>query len=236
MKNVLGTRGQLAVAFGELLQEMWLSRSPVVVPRAFKEVLGRFAPQFSGTAQQDAQEFLSYLLDGLHEDLNAAERHTYVEERAYDGLPADEAALHSWNFYKLHNNSIIVDMFQGQYRSTLRCLTCGRESVTFSPFMYLTLPLPSSGRVTLAECIEHFSRPERVGGADRWYCENCAAHREAFKRLEIWRTPAVLLVHLKRFSYRGPWREKLLTFVDFPLEYVAVTRCDAAGACARVGR
>ena len=41
-----------------------------VVPRGFKASLARFAPQFSGYQQHDSQEFLAFLLDGLHEDTN----------------------------------------------------------------------------------------------------------------------------------------------------------------------
>ncbi len=36
----------------------------------FKQVVGKFAPQFSGYQQHDSQELLAFLLDGLHEDLN----------------------------------------------------------------------------------------------------------------------------------------------------------------------
>ena len=32
--------------------------------------MGRYAPQFNGFQQQDAQELLAFVLDGLHEDLN----------------------------------------------------------------------------------------------------------------------------------------------------------------------
>ena len=33
-------------------------------------MLERFAPQFCGHKQHDSQELLTFLLDGLHEDLN----------------------------------------------------------------------------------------------------------------------------------------------------------------------
>ena len=57
-------------AFGSLLTEMWKERESCVNPAHFKKCIAKFAPRFMGYDQQDAQEFLRYLLDGLHEDLN----------------------------------------------------------------------------------------------------------------------------------------------------------------------
>ena len=50
-----------------------------VSPSNFKHKLGRFAPQFQGYGQQDSQELLAFLLDGLHEDLNRIKRKPYIE-------------------------------------------------------------------------------------------------------------------------------------------------------------
>jgi ubiquitin C-terminal hydrolase len=41
--------------------------------------VGRFAPRFNGYAQQDSQEFLAFLLDGLHEDLNLVIEKPYLQ-------------------------------------------------------------------------------------------------------------------------------------------------------------
>ena len=59
--------GEIARAFGEMVKNMWSGRYTYVVPRNFKMAVGRFAPQFSGYQQQDSQELLTFLLDGLHE-------------------------------------------------------------------------------------------------------------------------------------------------------------------------
>ena len=45
----------------------------------FQYAVGRFAPQFSGYQQQDSQELMAFLLDGLHEDLNRIRKKPYVE-------------------------------------------------------------------------------------------------------------------------------------------------------------
>ncbi|XP_048594978.1 putative ubiquitin carboxyl-terminal hydrolase 11 isoform X1 [Brassica napus] len=142
--NPLGMRGELAVEFGELLRKLWSSGQNTVAPRSFKTKLGRFAPQFSGYNQHDSQEMLSFLLDGLHEDLNKVKQKPYIESKDSDGRPDDEVAEEMWKYHKARNDSVIVDVCQGQYKSTLVCPDCGKISITFDPFMYLTLPLPTS--------------------------------------------------------------------------------------------
>ena len=42
----------------------------------------------------------------------------------------------------MRNRSIVVDLFHGQLKSCVRCLSCGHTSVRFDPFTYLSLPLP----------------------------------------------------------------------------------------------
>jgi len=58
-----------------------------------------------------------------------------------DGRPDNEVALEAWESHLKRNQSTIVDLFQGQLKSTVKCPDCGKISVTFDPFMYLSLPL-----------------------------------------------------------------------------------------------
>lgn len=148
-QNPLGMEGELAIAFGELLRKLWAPGRQPVAPRAFKAKLARFAPQFSGYNQHDSQELLAFLLDGLHEDLNRVKLKPYIESKDTDGRPDEEVAHENWENHKARNDSIIVDICQGQYKSTLVCPVCSKVSVTFDPFMYLSLPLPSTTTRTL---------------------------------------------------------------------------------------
>lgn len=50
-----------------------------MTPRGFKNKIQRFASQFTGYAQHDSQEFLAFLLDGLHEDINRVRVKPYLE-------------------------------------------------------------------------------------------------------------------------------------------------------------
>ncbi|XP_077248420.1 ubiquitin carboxyl-terminal hydrolase 10-like [Tasmannia lanceolata] len=142
-QNPLGLKGELAVAFGDLLRKLWSSGRTPIAPRAFKGKLARFAPQFSGYNQHDSQELLAFLLDGLHEDLNRVKEKPYIEAKDSGARPDNVVADECWANHKARNDSIIVDVCQGQYKSTLVCPDCSKVSVTFDPFMYLSLPLPS---------------------------------------------------------------------------------------------
>lgn len=100
----------------------------------FREALVRFVPRFSGSDQQDSQEFLLFLLDGLHEDLNSTAfgrtqiHSSLVDDLTFEKLPDWQASALSWEKYLHKNSSIIVSLFQGQYRSRLTCLSCKQVS------------------------------------------------------------------------------------------------------------
>ncbi|KAH0836640.1 hypothetical protein J3R83DRAFT_8358 [Lanmaoa asiatica] len=145
--NPLGMGGAIAEAFGALLHRIWARDTTATSysPREFKMQLQRFAPQFSGYQQHDSQELVAFLLDGLHEDLNRVLYKPYVEKPDWEGggdLELAQLAQKSWHGYMQRNDSVIVDLFQGQYQSTLVCPECEKVSITFDPFMYLTLPIP----------------------------------------------------------------------------------------------
>ncbi|XP_050908110.1 ubiquitin carboxyl-terminal hydrolase 8 [Lathyrus oleraceus] len=142
--NSAYSSGELALAFGDLLRMLWVPGASPVAPRLFKMKLANFAPQFSGYMQHDSQELLAFLLDGLHEDLNRVKRKPYHEVKDADGRPDEEVAEEYWRNHLARNHSIVVDLCQGQFRSTLICPFCKKVSITFDPFMYLSLPLPST--------------------------------------------------------------------------------------------
>jgi ubiquitin carboxyl-terminal hydrolase 4/11/15 len=127
--NPLGMGGAVAEAFGSLVQRLWETSSSSLAPREFKTTIARFAPQFIGYQQHDSQELLAFLLDGLHEDLNRVRKKPYVENPDWEGGGERELldlARKTWDGYKSRNDSIVVDLFQGQYKSTLICPECSK--------------------------------------------------------------------------------------------------------------
>ncbi|KAM4563774.1 ubiquitin carboxyl-terminal hydrolase 11 isoform 1-T2 [Odontesthes bonariensis] len=142
--NPLGMKGEIAEAYADIIKQMWSGRHYSVVPRVFKTKVGHFASQFLGYQQHDSQELLSFLLDGLHEDLNRVKNKEYIELRDAAGRPDQEVAGEAWHNHRRRNDSVIVDTFHGLFKSTLVCPECHKVSVTFDPFCYLSVPLPVS--------------------------------------------------------------------------------------------
>ena len=223
-----------------------------ISPDHFKATLSQHCEMFAGYSQHDTQELLLFLLDALHEDLNRVVRKPYVEIFDFDGRhisydsdarksppkepqPATEvvAAERQWVGHLQRNQSVIVDLFQGQLRSELQCKTCGHRNVKFEAFMNLELPLISSGSgaegargaadysaTDIHSCLREFSKVEHLTGEHQWRCHKCKELRDATKQLTIFSLPNVLVISFKRFLVDnwGQTSGKLDVQVDFPLE------------------
>jgi ubiquitin carboxyl-terminal hydrolase 8 len=132
----------------------------------------------------------------------------------------EKMAARSWEEYLKRNRSVIVDLFQGQLKSSVRCLSCNHRSVKFDIFMFLSLPIPETAdrRPTLHECLEEFTKEERLGFDELWTCPRCKKQVEATKKFDIWKVPPILIVHLKRFSFTSDTEgDKIDTFIDYPV-------------------
>ncbi|XP_031772674.1 uncharacterized protein LOC100870505 isoform X3 [Apis florea] len=213
-------KGALIKAFSQVIHELWEVGGDLVVnTTALKSQIQRFAPRFMGYSQQDAQEFLRYLLEGLHEDVN---RVTVKPQPIHTDIPEmytdSQKAVESWKRYLRSEDSMIVDVFVGQLRSSLHCTSCDHVSVTLDPFWDLSLPIPArSGTVKLSQCLEHFTREEVLDGDEKPTCSKCQMRRKCTKSFSIQKFPKILVIHLKRFSPMERFRSKLNVMVDFPL-------------------
>ncbi|SGZ55542.1 CIC11C00000004671 [Sungouiella intermedia] len=239
MKNKLGSKGVITTSFVKLLASMFNNSGKYFSPGSFKQTVGSLSPgrQFANSEQHDCIEFLNYILDSLHEDLNqrlienAEERAAIMElspeqEKAREFMPVRLASTIEWERYLKLNFSVIVDYFQGQYLSKLECLECHLTSTTYNAFSILSLPLPEkiSGsyvKVTLDQCLDLFTETELLDDDNKWHCPRCQRFTKLTKKITITRFPKVLIIHLKRFNMdlRGYFK-KLDTFVTYPVEDV----------------
>ncbi|CAD8163336.1 unnamed protein product [Paramecium pentaurelia] len=150
MDNPLGTQGQLVKKVGSLIKKIWCGDKQTITPTNYKKAVGQFQPMFKGYHQHDSSELMTFVLDGIHEDLNRVKNKPYVETKDYDGRSDFIIAKESWLNHLARNQSIIVDLMHGQYKSTLKCPTCQEVSITFDPYLMVQLGIPSLKKRTIS--------------------------------------------------------------------------------------
>ncbi|MBH0219694.1 hypothetical protein GH793_16060, partial [Listeria monocytogenes] len=100
-------------------------------PDALFYVIWKIMPSFRGYQQQDAHEFLRYLLDHLHRELQGSK----------NGLPGSSLSPDSPNLNSGSKCSIngpptmVTAIFGGVLHNEVNCLICGTESKKFDPFL-----------------------------------------------------------------------------------------------------
>lgn len=137
-----GTRGEVTEQLAALLKSLWACHYTSDMSTAFKSAVERHGTQYRGNSQHDAQEFLFWLLDKVHEDLNTATKKKYKTIKNTNGKPDEVVAAETLANHARRNSSFVQAVFQAQYRSALTCARCSRTSCTFDPFHCVSVQLP----------------------------------------------------------------------------------------------
>ncbi|XP_063832508.1 ubiquitin carboxyl-terminal hydrolase 8 isoform X2 [Ostrinia nubilalis] len=208
------TRGAIAEELAAVVRALWSGQYRFIATKDLRNEVGKHQRAFRGCEQQDSHEFLTILMDWLHLDLQFS-----INVPSHkDSLPPSEKA---WHEYTKSKESLILRLFYGQIRSTVRCTVCAKQSATYESFSNLSLELPASAaRCTLGDCLKLYLNGETIPG---WNCPNCKQKRDAVKKLDISRLPPVLVIHFKRFyvdpkEYMVNAYRKKQTYIDFPLD------------------
>ena len=147
--NSLGSKGFISKEYSKFINKMWVGNDYQFCPKEFRINFCRKTQLFLNSEQQDSQEFLLAVLDNLHEDLNRITNKKYMELQEKQDEESDEqASKRWWDYYKSRENSIIVDLFQGQFKSTIKCSFCGKSSTSYETYNSLGLPIPIKGSQT----------------------------------------------------------------------------------------
>lgn len=79
--------------------------------------------------------------------------------------------------------------------------------------------------VSVLDCIESYCKKEQLEESEMWYCNQCKEHVKAWKQFHLYRTPPILIIHLKRFFFSAAThrRDKITRKIDFPLEGLDLT-------------
>ncbi|KAJ3159838.1 hypothetical protein HDU88_008716 [Geranomyces variabilis] len=196
---------------------------------------GAFAPEYIYTAlqetgyfekaakgrQEDAQEYLGFLLDALHEELlamhKASSSPTYtVEQQPQSWVEVGKKNKALETVVTALPTSPISNIFAGRFRSVVRC--AGRkDSINLQPFEILPLDIAPDAVQTIESALMSITAPEVLEG----FCTPSRTNRTgtATKQLSIEKLPPVIVLHVKRFRYdQARGAQKLMKYVRYGVE------------------
>ena len=161
--------------------------------------------------QQDAEEFLGFLLDGVHEELIKDTTSMTTNDSASDewieiGAKSRPAITRSIEF----KESPITKLFGGTMRSTLRS-PGQKDSINIEPFHSLQLDLSHDDVASVQDAIVHISHAETID-------DYGPQHQQATKQILIDHLPPVIILHLKRFIFVDGRTQKLAKPIDYSLD------------------
>ncbi|XP_022857351.1 ubiquitin carboxyl-terminal hydrolase 24-like isoform X3 [Olea europaea var. sylvestris] len=211
--------------FVQLLQRLRTCNIPKVgypTLTAFVEFIGDIS--ISGRPrQEDAQEFLSFIMDQMHEELLKLEGQPNLngKKSSFVSTPEDD----EWETVGPKNKSAVTrtqnfapselsSIFGGQLRSVVKARG-NKASATVQPFLLLHLDISPEAVHTIEDALHLFSAPETL---DEYRTKGKAGVVTARKSINIQSLPKIMILHLMRFRYGSSGSTKLHKAVHFPLE------------------
>ncbi|KAK2170382.1 hypothetical protein LSH36_3g22058 [Paralvinella palmiformis] len=181
-----------------------------IAPKKFIQRLRKENEIFDNYMQQDAHEFLNYLLNTVADILQEKNQNKSKNSTMTSNGPTttNNKADPCW----------VHDIFQGTLTNETRCLNC--ETVSSKDEDFLDLSVDVEQNTSITHCLRGFSDTETLCSEYKYYCEVCCSKQEAQKRMRVKKLPHILALHLKRFKYMEQMNRftKLSYRVVFPLE------------------
>ncbi|CAL8241369.1 unnamed protein product [Merluccius merluccius] len=209
----------------------------VIPPKKFISRLRKENELFDNYMQQDAHEFLNYLLNtiaDLLQEEKTPEQQTHNGKLLHNGGAGGVGGGGdaggdvggggggggggSSGGTKEAQRTWVHEIFQGTLTNETRCLNC--EAVSSKDEDFLDLSVDVEQNTSITHCLRGFSNTETLCSEYKYYCEQCRSKQEAQKRMRVKKLPMILALHLKRFKYMDQLHRytKLSYRVVFPLE------------------
>lgn len=207
-----------------LLRGIW-DKNVIIEPVSFNKSIQQLAllsdnKQFVAYKQNDASEFLIFMLDNMHLALC---KPVLIQINGKPKNIRDKMAIkamEAWKTYFKNEYSVFVELFYAQLCSSSKCDTCNNTSNTYDPYNCLVLPLNKTTR-TLYDCFDEFTKQETLDLDTEWKCEKCKDIRVCKKQCLLWSSPKYLICILKRFNNNSA---KITSLINFPLTKLDLTK------------
>ncbi|XP_034752788.1 ubiquitin carboxyl-terminal hydrolase 43a [Etheostoma cragini] len=143
-------RGEVTEQLASLVRGLWTLEYTPQLSVEFKSIVAKYGTQFRGNSQHDALEFLLWLLDSVHEDATLSPNNnntnssskTKANAKVPSSLEDPSSPSLASTQQPRDRHSFVQEHFQAQYKSSLTCPHCLKQSNTFDPFLCISLPIP----------------------------------------------------------------------------------------------
>ncbi|XP_042413570.1 ubiquitin carboxyl-terminal hydrolase 25-like isoform X1 [Zingiber officinale] len=175
-------------------------------PSKILKCLSLFAEHFRWGRQEDAHEFLRYVIDACH---NACLKLHKLNGcgGASGGVTNGDSKVEG----RSRPTTVMNEIFGGALLSQVKCLTCNGDSNKVDEILDICLDVFHNS--SLKDALARFFQPEELDGNNKYSCSNCKKLSVAKKQMFIHRAPNVLVIQLKRFE--GIHGGKINRNIDF---------------------
>lgn len=207
----------LLLEWDKLRELMW-SENCIIKPAGFISAVQKVANLknkdiFTGYAQNDLTEFLTFLLSSFHE---AIKREVEMNIKGNIENSKDKLAITCYEMMKnmySKEYSEFLNMFYGIHVSEIKSTESDYTNASPEPFFMLNIPIDKTK--TLQGCIELYTHKEILDDNNKIFNDKTEKKEKATKQIVFWNLPELLVITLKRFNNIN---EKNNEMVDFPLE------------------
>jgi ubiquitin C-terminal hydrolase len=191
-----------------------------ITPNTFKKVISMKNNLWGECEQQDAQEFLIFLLSQIEEEVGIKQIKLIPGINNYDNTKINKNDLYNLiclnQYHKSlsFNFSILKNLFVGYTTSNIKCCYCNTSSPRLEEFITLSLDIPDNKlECSLYDCFDNTFKEEQLDNENKIYCEFCGIKNKSIKQIKLWKTPYILIIQFKRFKLN----KKITTNINYPI-------------------
>lgn len=201
-----------------------------ISPYSFKKLIGKKNQIWSDMEHQDSQEFYTFLLTHIEEE--CGQNIDYISSyNQYSSEFENKNILQLIGISYIHKSeskdySPLKNLFFGYLVSNIKCSFCFTLSPCFESFLTLPLSIPimdntnMNQEFTLEECLNNFINDEQLDNNNLLTCDICRLKNQSIKKIQIWKSPKILVIQLKRFitNMYGTQTMKIVNPIVYPIE------------------
>jgi ubiquitin C-terminal hydrolase len=202
----------IIVELYKLFKESLENDNKTIVPITFKKLIGKKNDMWNDMEQQDSQEFFNFLISKLQEENGL--KYKFIPGAKFnninDNINKNDVfniinGSRQWLSFQLKEYSPLNYLFDGMTQIVKRCICCGNQKNIYEPFLTLPISIPIKNRedinksFSIYECMDSLIQEEQLDNDNQFNCEMCGLKNKGYTHLLLWKTPKILVIHIKRF-------------------------------------